>query len=130
MRRFVTIVSVFAVLAGLAVMVMSSSFPSHVQVEGNLSDREVVDIKRAVRQAMKSEYCWPNFSGFSWENVREAALGLRFRLSARILSIERRTDVFVVVMTGLPEHPQRHERLFWSVFREPGRWEVRLGGRR
>lgn len=111
-------------LALLFYWLFTSSAPMPaVEVQGNLTQPEVVEIRRAIWHKLHP----PILPNLSFQSLREAPERLigRFRPApARVYTIEARTPNFVAVL-GRPTTTNTGVTcFFWGVFREKNGWVV------
>jgi hypothetical protein len=114
------IVVFVSVLAGVLVNALQSEAP--IQVLGDLSKREVADIRGAVRHYRHP----PILSDLSVQSIL-AAPGLVLRRLGdsrlKVWTMEARTHGFVAV-TARPLPGGQGQPYFWAVFRETNGWQV------
>ncbi len=123
MKRKVTIffIVVFVtVLAGVLVVGLRSG--AQIQVLGDLSKREVADIRMAVMHYRHS----PILPDLSLSSIRAAPSLMLQRLEdskPKVWTIEARTHGFVAVIAR-PVHGEPGQARFWGVFRQTNGWWV------
>ncbi len=114
-------VFLLAVLAGILLVMRRPEPP--IQIVGNVSDREVADIRAALRHKINHAIL-PNFTVKSLRAAPGRLLERVTTPSPKIWRIEARTHGFAAVLSHAPTNTMGEKYVFWCTFRGTNQWWV------
>jgi hypothetical protein len=122
MRWRLAIAALMALVLAAVIALNRRSEPP-VQVTGDLSSRDMSEIRLALRRYLHP----PIFGHLSWPDLRAAPGRILQRFTRpypEVQRIERRTEGFAVILGRRPTQDGHHKYLFYAVFRTTNSWWV------